>query len=460
MKKKELNLDEIEEVEQTPRRWHNHNHDHMHNHMYDNRRINNVPYERIHSNNSDYNQSNRINIDNDNIALNSDTNNSNHQHHRQHRRPHWSEFGCKQILLMSIFVFSLSIMFFSFIVNLILTIKQVVTPRIFIPSIIIIILSFIFSGGIVGTYIIPPNRRHPLKFRELILMRTIIPVVMLIISLIFLLIGADNIKSMKRDIHKAEDLCNQNKGLTMQEIYIKTNKTTNELIEKKNDFIYSFKNNLICFPTAKCVKLSQDTNQYLCNSQDFIMNDNSKKNCNILDINENINQFLNDIKSQKDAYLFLENCIDVNKNFLKSENKLFKCEAEEDLENIKFTKNLSTTNEEKIQSYLNKKVKMYNDRIVKGKEIIIKYEKSRNDYDLDCLTSVDYNISYLMINAYLFIFYMICIFWIIFGIYSMHNLINLGIEGKLDFLNDKEKDERNYIENDREVNQLINNNNK
>ena len=27
MKKKELNLDEIEEVEQTPRRWHNHNHD-------------------------------------------------------------------------------------------------------------------------------------------------------------------------------------------------------------------------------------------------------------------------------------------------------------------------------------------------------------------------------------------------------------------------------------------------
>ena len=331
MKKKELNLDEIEEVEQTPRRWHNHNHDHMHNHMYDNRRINNVPYERIHSNNSDYNQSNRINIDNDNIALNSDTNNSNHQHHRRHRRPHWSEFGCKQILLMSIFVFSLSIMFFSFIVNLILTIKQVVTPRIFIPSIIIIILSFIFSGGIVGTYIIPPNRRHPLKFRELILMRTIIPVVMLIISLIFLLIGADNIKSMKRDIHKAEDLCNQNKGLTMQEIYIKTNKTTNELIEKKNDFIYSFKNNLICFPTAKCVKLSQDTNQYLCNSQDFIMNNNSKKNCNILDINENINQFLNDIKSQKDAYLFLENCIDVNKNFLKSENKLFKCETEEDL---------------------------------------------------------------------------------------------------------------------------------
>ena len=33
MKKKELNLDEIEEVEQTPRRWHNHNHDHMHNHF-------------------------------------------------------------------------------------------------------------------------------------------------------------------------------------------------------------------------------------------------------------------------------------------------------------------------------------------------------------------------------------------------------------------------------------------
>ena len=69
-----MNLDEIEEVEKTPRRRHNHNNDHMHNHMYDNRRINNVPYELIHSNNSNYNKSNRINIDNYSLALNSDTN--------------------------------------------------------------------------------------------------------------------------------------------------------------------------------------------------------------------------------------------------------------------------------------------------------------------------------------------------------------------------------------------------
>ena len=62
-------------------------------------------------------------------------------------------------------------------------------------------------------------------------------------------------------------------------------------------------------------------------------------------------------------------------------------------------------------------------------------------------------------------FYFLCIFWMLFGIFSMHELINLGLEGKLNFnLNNRYDRERNNINNIdnksedyREVNHLINN---
>ena len=111
---------------------------------------------------------------------------------------------------------------------------------------------------------------------------------------------------------------------------------------------------------------------------------------------------------------------------------------------------------------MNKKIKKNIDDIKIGKEIIYKYENSRYDYDLDCLNSNDYFFSRLLLNIYLYIFYAFCIFWIIFGIISMHRLINLGIEGKLEFLNDGDREQRqsinnkiNISEDDGEVNKLI-----
>ena len=70
--------------------------------------------------------------------------NYNHQHRHRPRPPHWSEFGCKQILLMIIFGISILVLCLAFFINLILTIKQVITPRFFLPSIILIFMSFYF----------------------------------------------------------------------------------------------------------------------------------------------------------------------------------------------------------------------------------------------------------------------------------------------------------------------------
>ena len=459
MKKYQLNLDDIEEVGSFPNRRRRHNHIHY-NAQNDYKTVN-IKYDNNH-----LHQSNHYHNDNYNIQVNE---NSNYQEHRRrHRHPHWNEFGFKQILLMIVFGICISVLFLSFLVNLILTIKQVVTPRIFIPSIILMFLSLIFSGGIMGTYIEPPNgRRRQLKSNELLLMRTLVPTIMLIVSLIFLLIGGENVKSLIKDIHKAEDLCNSNKGLSMQEIYIKTNETTNDLIIKKDNLIYSNKNDLFCYPKAKCVKLNKDSKEYICNSQDFITDESSNIKCDNINLNENMNQLFNNLKFQKDAILFTENCIDVHKNFLKSENKIFKCESENNLEIIQFSKNLTQVNDKKFESYLNNKTKKLREEFKKGKEVIFKYENSRYDYDLDCLKNIDYKFSYLLLNIYLYIFYLICIFWILFGIYSMHNLINLGVEGKLNFLKNIDDEERynynnnrniNRIEEDAEGNQLINNN--
>lgn len=420
MSQYKLKLDDIEEVESTPRRRRRHNKSNMNNN-----------YKTINSS-YEYVQNRDINNINRNFDINNNTYNQ-HQHHHQHRnrRPQWEEFGCKQALLMTVFVFSLSVLFLSFLVNLILTIKQVITPRFFIPSIILIILSFMFSGGLMGTYIVPPMRMHRPKFRELLMMRTIIPTIMLVVSIIFLIVGADNVKSMKKDINKSEDLCNKSKGLSMQEIYIKANETMKELIEQKNNIVYSYNNNLICFPKGKCIKLNQEENKYLCNSQDFISDDSNKIKCETINADDNKNNLLKNLKNDKNAYLFLENCIDVNKNLVKLNNNLFKCESEYDLEIIKFSKNLTHAQDVRIEDYLNNKIKKNENAIKRNKEIIKKYEYSKYDYDLECLAKNEYRISYIMINLYLIIFYLLGIFWIFYGLYSMHYLIKLGVDGKL-----------------------------
>ena len=402
MKEYKLNLDDIEEVESTPRRRHRHNHSHNHGEH----RTTNAQYENnrsYHQNN--YNNRNNAIENNNEINRNYRENNRNdddRHHHRRNQRPQWYEFGFKQVLLMTVFSGSIIVLALSFIVNLVLTIKQVITPRFFLPSIVLIVLSFTFAGGILGTYIIPPNGRvHRPRFKELLLMRTLIPIIMLIVSLIFLLIGGDNIKSLKNNIMKAENLCKENKGLSMEEIYIKSNETLSKLMTLKNDMIYSFQNNLNCFPDAKCFKLTKDENNYICNSKNFIDKESINIKCEIIDFNNKTNQHFNNLNNQKNANLFLENCLDINKNFLKTNDNLFICESEYNLENIKFTQNLTKINDFKIESYLKEKEIKLNIEIRKNREITNKYENSRYNYDLECLRKPDYNISYLIFFVYL-----------------------------------------------------------
>ena len=125
MKKYRLNLDDIEEVQYAPRKRHMHTH--THNYSQNNTKSVNISYDENHLHNDNH-------IINNTNSINGGNNDNQHQHQHHHHRhgpPQWTEFGCKQIMLMTIFGISMAVILLSFITNLVLTIKQVVTPKIF-----------------------------------------------------------------------------------------------------------------------------------------------------------------------------------------------------------------------------------------------------------------------------------------------------------------------------------------
>lgn len=185
--------------------------------------------------------------------------NNNHNHNyrkKKGRNTFIIRLGFFHYIVLLLFFLSIFVLFFSFFINYILTIKKIIIPKIFMPGIILFFMTFLFSGGILGTYVPPsPWEKNNLKNIDIIAMRIISPIVMLIISIIFLIFGLDNIKYLKKDIKGSQNICESNKGLTMEEIYIKSNQTNYELERTRYNIIYLYNNNLVCYPKGKCIKL-------------------------------------------------------------------------------------------------------------------------------------------------------------------------------------------------------------
>ena len=458
MKKKQLNWDDIEEVDShRPRRRmrnnqeHNNinniNNDHPYNYSDNNRlTINNESQVQISG--IDY----EIPYNNNNSNSHSHGNHGNHGNHRhRRRRMKMMKFGCIQIILMTIFLMSIGVLILSFLTNLVLTINQVMTPKIFMPSIILIFLSFLFSASVLGSYIAPmEHNQFRIKYKEILLTRSMAPIIMFIISFIFILGGDNNVKNLKNELTRSQNICEENKGMSMEEIYIKANETLDKYINEKNKLIYSFNNKLICFPIPRCVRLNSESNKYICNSQDFIINNDetSKIKCDILNNDNNSMNIIDNLKPEKDANIFLENCFNLNINFLVEKNNIIQCVSDMNLEKINFNKNITLKSDKNIGIYLNQNLKKINDKIQQKKQIIKKYETSNYNYDLECLKEADYKLSYLMLNIYNFLFYFFCVFWILFGIYSMNYLIKLGKSGEINFsLNDLNNEEASNAQN-------------
>lgn len=354
-------------------------------------------------------------------------NNNNRAHnlarHNRRRAPIFisKEFGFTEKLLITILILSMIVLFISFLINIFLTMKGFITPRIFFPSIIIFILTSVFSGAIIGTYVNPPDKKDEFNKEEIFIMRMFSPIIMLIISFIFLFFSISNIKTLKLNIKKAQNICESYKGLSMDEIYSKLNKTYYDLNQNKYDLIYTFNQKLLCVPIGKCIKLKSKQNEYICNSDEFIKsNDFPEIKCQKIHLNniEDFNYY--NSKQDKDAKLFVENCKEVSKNILTVEN-LFNCESKNDLKSMKFIpneKNISI-----VEEYFDKKLEKYNSDMIKTKEITNKYENSIYTYDLECYNHLDYLLTYISINIYYIIYYLCSFSWIYLGFNGIYQLI-------------------------------------
>lgn len=352
-------------------------------------------------------------------------NNRGHNHTRNNRRrtPIFisKEFGFNEKLLITILILSILVLFISFLIYLFLTMKGFIIPRIFFPSIIIFILTSVFSGAIIGTYITPPNKKEKLNKEEIFIMRLLSPIVMLIISFIFLFFSLSNIKTLKANIKRAQNTCELYKGLSMDDIYTKLNKTYFDLDQYKHDLIYTFNQKLLCTSTGKCVNIKSQQKNYICNSDEFIKsNDFSDVKCQKINLNDIQESNLYNSKQDKDVKLFIENCKEVNKNILSIEN-LFNCESKKDLKNIKFIQN--EKNASIIEVYFDKKLEKCNSDMVKIKQLMTKYEGSIYTYDLECFDHLDYLLSYIMINIYYISYYFCSFSWIYLGLNGIYQLI-------------------------------------
>ena len=333
------------------------------------------------------------------------------------------KFGYIEKLLMGIFLISLFVLFFTVLIIIIFSIKKILLPKIFMPSILIYILTFFFAGGILGTYVNPlPGRMYMIRKNEILMMRNFTPIIMLIICIILGVFSLNNIKSMEKNIKKAQKICESNKGLSMEEIYLKLNKTNYDLQQARYNLIYIFNNNLVCFPKGKCFKLIKE-NHYICNIDNYInyYNNISDIKCNKIYF-ENKNE---DYKNQsKMIKLFFENCEEINKNNL-GIYELYDCQSKENLEKIKLISNWDENNKIKIENFFNNKLEKYNSEIQKIDKMISEYDKSEFNYDLECYNSLDYKLSFFLINSYCIIYYLISFSWIYLGLMSIYEIFKL-----------------------------------
>ena len=410
----QFDLNDIEEVETRPKkRNHNHHHAHNHTHNYN------------HDNNHEDNNNNNNNTQQDQSHT--------HHHHHHHRRRvvFMQKLGSSQYLLMFLFSISLFIIFFSFLINIILTVKVIVTPRIFMPSIIFYILSFMFSGGIIGTYVQPPQGRQiNMRPEEQILLRYCTPLIMSIVTIVFYFFSLDNIHFLKNHIKKSQNICETNKGLTMEQLYNKYNKTYYELEQAKYDFIYLFDKKLVCYPNSKCIELNGEEKHYICNTDVLIKNsqiDNSIVKCDEINF-DIVNVYSMD--KDKDVNLFVNNCNELNKiNLFDTKIKMFKCESKKNLNLFELMPDIGNIEEKyktEIEKFYNKKINDYDMEMNKMKKMMNSYDNSDYsyyNYYLECYKSFDYTLVYFMINSYCAIYYFCSLCWVFFGLQGIYHLI-------------------------------------
>ncbi len=330
------------------------------------------------------------------------------------------------IIFAIIFGISFTILSISLFTNVIFTIKAFYLPKIFMPSILLFVASFTSSGGGIGSYaseitnIKTVNRK--LNKLEEINLRKFSSFFMLIMCILFLPSGLNNIFSLKEKIYKSQKYCELNNGKSIGHEYLKFLDQRDELKFFKNQTKFIFENGLSCLEQTKCIKLNLFTDSYICNN-------NLKKNFTNLSEEINCLPFLSseisNFSNEKEYIkLFVSSCLEKDKNFT---NKIYKFITKDNLE-LTNSQN-DTVLIEKIYNERMNNYKINNSNI---NEYIDSYNGTEYTYDLECFSKNDYRVCNFLINFYIFNFYLTCVSWILIGIVKLLKVIGLMKDTELE----------------------------
>ena len=330
--------------------------------------------------------------------------NNPHHHHHHHSKKH---FHIRKTLLSKTYIMIFLICTFLLIgigiINFIFLILKIFIPRIFFPGIIIYIASFIFAGGIVGSYG-PVNKSEP----QLMQMRKCSSIIMLFICIGICPIFLYQNINFYSNIKKAKLFCLENNGKARGDIYNELAKEKESVFSLRNNFEFKFRNGLTCFENQKCIKGISNSKMFVCNYNYEEKVSNTAK-CNKIFETDNL------INSFDDANMgsFASSCIELKKDKIRPNIELFRCISSKNL-----CKEDSNTEEEKIEieKYHTKKIEIYNKDIIGIQQKLDNLDADIYFYEDKCYSNSQYFIFFICIIAHILINLFICIAWIILGI--------------------------------------------
>ena len=328
--------------------------------------------------------------------------NNPHHHHHHHSKKH---FHIRKTLLSKTYIMIFLICTFLLIgigiINFIFLILKIFIPRIFFPGIIIYIASFIFAGGIVGSYG-PINKSEP----QLMQMRKCSSIIMLFICIGICPIFLYQNINFYSNIKKAKLFCLENNGKARGDIY-------NELAKEKES-VFSLR-----------------TKMFVCNYNYEEKVSNTAK-CNKIFETDNL------INSFDDANMgsFASSCIELKKDKIRPNIELFRCISSKNL-----CKEDSNTEEEKIEieKYHTKKIEIYNKDIIDIQQKLDNLDADIYFYEDKCYSNSQYFIFFICIIAHILINLFICIAWIILGISNILKICGCMEDSELNYYQQKMK---------------------
>ena len=334
--------------------------------------------------------------------------NHNHSHHNHNHRRH---FHMRKTSLsktyLVIFILSIALLIIISILSLVLLISNVYYPRIFFPGIIIYIATFVFGGGIIGSY-------GPIDYQELnyIYMRKCASTVMLFICLIIFPFFFFQNLNFFISVKSSKEFCYENDLRSKGDIYIELTDEKEKMNNMHNNYNNILKNGLTCFEKQKCVKSIMDSDSFICNyNYGAIMKENIE--CKKIYETE---EYLNNIEDTNVAH-FVSSCLELINENIKPGKELFKCNSY-----LNLCKEDSINNpqeNQEIENYYNTKEKKYKKRILEIEKRLKKLNIENYSYENTCLMEFSYNAILFFTALHIMCNFGISIMWIILGIYSI-----------------------------------------